>query len=186
MTVTVTKTVAVLAAVGAAAGENGNGGSPHVVPTRGIAVVLATGIYGLDDVLCIRTVIWLDECGWSGCQNGRRECEGVEIGTFRYIYDEDGCAQVWCVYDAVPTEASWKTINRLVSSLHLILNPPATFSHSEKAAWMSFVLSSLAKPVKDRIRVTEAERPEVEADMFLTKMQRMAQRKSRRKRGSVE
>jgi hypothetical protein len=38
----------------------------------------------LDDALCVRTVIWLDECGWICCQNGRRECEGVEIGTFRY------------------------------------------------------------------------------------------------------
>lgn len=37
-------------------------------------------------------------------------------------------------------------------------------SHSEKAAWMSFVLSSLAKPVRDKIRVTDAESPEVEAE----------------------
>lgn len=74
--------------------------------------------------------------------------------------DENACEGV---YDGVPMEASWKTINRLVSSLHLILNPPPMFSQSENAVWMSFVLSSLAKPVKERMRVTDAERPEVEA-----------------------
>lgn len=54
-----------------------------------------------------------------------------------------------------------------MSSRHLILNPPPTFSHSENADWISFVFSSFGKPVKDKIRVTDAERPEVEAiDMF--------------------
>jgi hypothetical protein len=59
-----------------------------------------------------------------------------------------------------PTEGSWNTIRRLVSSLHLILNPPLRASHSEKAEWMSFVLSSFGNPVRERIRVTEAESPE--------------------------
>jgi hypothetical protein len=49
-------------------------------------------------------------------------------------------------------------MRRLVSSLHLILKPPLTDSHSEKADWMSFVLSSLGKPVRERILVTLAER----------------------------
>lgn len=38
------------------------------------------------------------------------------------------------------------------------------FSHSENADWMSFVFSSFAKPVKDKMRVTDADRPDVEAD----------------------
>jgi hypothetical protein len=67
-----------------------------------------------------------------------------------------------------PTEASWKTIKRLVSSFHLILNPPLTVSHSENADWISFVLSSFGNPVKERIRVTEAERPESEAVAIMT------------------
>lgn len=37
------------------------------------------------------------------------------------------------------------------------------FSHSENADWISFVFNSFEKPVKNKIRVTEAERPEVEA-----------------------
>ena len=53
--------------------------------------------------------------------------------------------------------ASWKTIKRLVSSIHLILNPPPTFSHSEKAVWISLVFSSFGKPVRERMRVTQAE-----------------------------
>jgi len=56
-----------------------------------------------------------------------------------------------------PTVASWKTIKRLVSSIHLILNPPPTFSHSEKAVWISLVFSSFGKPVRERMRVTQAE-----------------------------
>lgn len=67
-------------------------------------------------------------------------------------------------YARLATEASWKTIKRLVSSLHFILNPPPMFSHSENADWMSFVFSSFAKPVKDKMRVTDADRPDVEAD----------------------
>jgi len=39
------------------------------------------------------------------------------------------------------------------------LNPPLTVSHSENADWISLVLSSFGKPVKERIRVTEAESP---------------------------
>lgn len=84
MTVSVTKTTAVLAVVSAAAGENGNGSGTHVVPTRRVAVVLAAGIYYLDDALGIRTIVWLDGCSWIGCQNGRRKCEGVKIGTLGY------------------------------------------------------------------------------------------------------
>lgn len=38
------------------------------------------------------------------------------------------------------------------------------FSHSANAVWMSFVLSSFGKPLKERMRVTAAERPEVEAE----------------------
>ena len=86
MRVSVTKSVAVLAVVGTAAGENGDGGCAHVVATGGIAVVLATGIHCLDDALRIRTVIWLDGCRWAGGQDGRRKSEGVEIGTLCYIY----------------------------------------------------------------------------------------------------
>lgn len=67
-------------------------------------------------------------------------------------------------YARFATEASWKTIKRLVSSLHLILNPPLMLSHSAKADWMSFVFSSFGKPVKDKMRVTEAESPESDAD----------------------
>ncbi len=44
-----------------------------------------------------------------------------------------------------------------MSLIHLILKPPLTLSHSEKAAWMSLVLSSFGKPVRDRMRVTQAE-----------------------------
>lgn len=79
MTVSVTK--AVLAVVSAAAGENGDGCCANVVPTRWIAVVVATGIYSLNDRLGIRTIIWLDGRRWRGCKDGGRECEGVEIGT---------------------------------------------------------------------------------------------------------
>lgn len=58
-----------------------------------------------------------------------------------------------------PTDGSWKTINRLVSSSHLILNPPFPPSQSAKALWMSFVFNSFGNPLRKRIRVTEAERP---------------------------
>lgn len=64
-----------------------------------------------------------------------------------------------------PTVASLKTISRLVSSIHLILKPPFVFSHSENAAWMSLVLSSFGKPVRERMRVTQAESCEREAAM---------------------
>ena len=57
-----------------------------------------------------------------------------------------------------PTAASLKTIKRLVSSIHLILNPPRSFSYSAKAAWMSRVLSSGGKPWSDNILVTHADR----------------------------
>jgi hypothetical protein len=57
----------------------------------------------------------------------------------------------------LPTVASWKTIKRLVSSIHLILNPPPTPSHSVKAVWISLVFNSFGKPVRERIRVTQAE-----------------------------
>jgi len=40
-----------------------------------------------------------------------------------------------------------------------------TPSYSEKADWISFVFSSLGKPVRKRMRVTEAERPEREVDI---------------------
>jgi hypothetical protein len=53
--------------------------------------------------------------------------------------------------------ASWKTIKRLVSSIHLILNPPPTLSHSAKAVWISLVFNSFGKPVRERMRVTQAE-----------------------------
>ena len=66
-------------------------------------------------------------------------------------------------------DASWKTIKRLVSSLHLILNPPLALSHSENADWMSFVLSSFGNPVKDKMRVTEAESPDKDAAMNETR-----------------
>lgn len=56
-----------------------------------------------------------------------------------------------------PTVASWKTIKRLVSSIHLILNPPPTLSHSAKADWISLVFSSFGNPVRERMRVTQAE-----------------------------
>jgi hypothetical protein len=68
-----------------------------------------------------------------------------------------GNAMVWR-YARLAMVASWKTMRRLVSSLHLILKPPLTDSHSEKTCWMSFVLSSFGNPVRERMRVTEAER----------------------------
>lgn len=77
-------------------------------------------------------------------------------------------------YDDVPTEASWKTIKRLVSSIHLILKPPPTFSHSENATCMSLVLSSLAKPVRCRMRVTEADSPEVDAEAIFWELSKVA------------
>lgn len=46
--------------------------------------MLATGIYCLDDALRIRTIIWFDGRRRIGCQNSRRECEGMEIGTLGY------------------------------------------------------------------------------------------------------
>jgi len=52
-------------------------------------------------------------------------------------------------------------MRRLVSSIHLILYPPFSFSYSAKAAWMSLVFSSAGKPLSDKMRVTQAER-----DMF--------------------
>jgi hypothetical protein len=55
-------------------------------------------------------------------------------------------------------DASWNTMYKLVSSIHLILKPPLMFSQSEKATLISFVFSSFGKPVKQRIRVTAAER----------------------------
>ena len=58
----------------------------------------------------------------------------------------------------IPTLASAKTRRRLVSLTHLILKPPRTASHSLKAAWMSLVFSSGGKPVRDNIRVTEADK----------------------------
>ena len=64
-----------------------------------------------------------------------------------------------------PVRASTKTMRRLVSSIHLILKPPFEFSHSEKAEWMSRVLSSFGKPVKERMRVTDAESWEMEVDI---------------------
>lgn len=64
----------------------------------------------------------------------------------------------------IPTVASANTTRRLVSSIHFILNPPLAFSYSEKADWMSRVLSSLGKPVKERMRVTEAESWEMEEE----------------------
>jgi hypothetical protein len=57
-----------------------------------------------------------------------------------------------------PTTGSLKTTRREVSSIHLILKPPRSFSNSAKAAWMSRVLSSGGKPERERIRVTQAER----------------------------
>ena len=57
----------------------------------------------------------------------------------------------------IPTVASLKTIKRLVSLIHLILKPPFTPSHSEKAACISLVLSSFGKPLRDKMRVTQAE-----------------------------
>lgn len=88
MTVSVARTVAVLAVVSTAAWEDGNGSGAHVVPARRVAVVLATGIYYLDDALGIRTIVWFDGCSRIGCQNGRRECEGVKIGTLGYISNQ--------------------------------------------------------------------------------------------------
>ena len=52
-----------------------------------------------------------------------------------------------------------------MSSIHLISKPPFEFSHSEKAEWMSRVLSSFGKPVKERMRVTDAESWEMEVDI---------------------
>jgi len=68
-----------------------------------------------------------------------------------------------CRYARLATAASWNTIKRLVSSFHLILNPPLWFSYSENADWMSFVFNSFGKPVKKRMRVTEADKPDVAA-----------------------
>jgi len=105
VTVSVTQNAAVLTVVGTAAGENGNGSCAHVVPTRGVAVVLATGIYGLDDGLCIRTVIWFDGGRRTGCQNGRREGESVEIGTLgdRSVLEDDQEAGVVYPFDLETT-----------------------------------------------------------------------------------
>jgi len=105
VTVSVTKTVAVLAVVGTAAGENGNGGSAHVVPAGRIAVVLATGIYCLDDGLRVRTIIGLDGCCWGGGQNSRRECEGVKISTFGYgsVLEDDQEAGIVSPFDLEPS-----------------------------------------------------------------------------------
>jgi hypothetical protein len=57
-----------------------------------------------------------------------------------------------------PTAASLKTMRRLVSSIHFILNPPRSFSYSAKAAWISRVLSSGGNPCSDKIRVTQADK----------------------------
>lgn len=75
---------------------------------------------------------------------------------------------------------SWKTISKLVSSLHLILKPPLTPSHSAKELWISFVLSSLENPVKERMRVTEAERPESDVAIW-----EISRRVTRKKEGGV-
>src|SRR5882757_617333 len=58
----------------------------------------------------------------------------------------------------IPTTGSLKTTRREVSSIHLILKPPRSFSKSARAAWISLVLSSGGKPDRARIRVTQAER----------------------------
>ena len=53
----------------------------YVVATSG--VVVRARVHGLDDILCVRSVVWLDSSGARGVgrsEDGRRECEGMQIG----------------------------------------------------------------------------------------------------------
>lgn len=52
-----------------------------------------------------------------------------------------------------PVLGSLNTIQQLTSSLHLILNPPRSSSHSSNKRWMSLVFNSGAKSESSRIRV---------------------------------
>jgi hypothetical protein len=76
-----------------------------------------------------------------------------------------GLASVWR-YARFAIEGSWKTMRRLVSSFHLILNPPFIPSYSVKADWMSLVLSSFGNPVRERMRVTEADSEVSDVDIM--------------------
>ena len=119
-----------------------------------------TRVHRLNHVLCIRTVIRSDRGRgfWSLLgENGWRECERVKIGAFSCVPRVSPNRSRTRKTESSPTVASWKTIKRLVSSIHLILNPPPTASHSPKATWISLVFSSLGNPVRDRMRVTQAE-----------------------------
>lgn len=71
-----------LAVVGAATGEDRNGSSAHVVTTRGIVVVLAAGVDGLDDILSIGTIVGFDAGCAVGREDGRGERKCMEVGTF--------------------------------------------------------------------------------------------------------
>lgn len=46
-------------------------------------VVVRARIYRCDNILCVRSVVWLDSSRARrvrGSEDGRRECEGVQIG----------------------------------------------------------------------------------------------------------
>jgi hypothetical protein len=154
--------------------EDGNGVGAVVMGARGVVgIVLATRIDILDDGLCIWPVIRLDcRCiTVSRRQNARRIGKRVQVRPLGCSKDKDKEApRQWQAteqqYSDSPMVASWKTISKLVSSFHLILKPPLTASQSEKAAWMSLVLSSLLKPVRERILVTEADSPASEEDII--------------------
>ena len=52
------------------------------MPTRDIAIVLATRVDGLDNKLRIGTIVGSDASGAIGREGGRRECKCMEVGTF--------------------------------------------------------------------------------------------------------
>jgi len=66
----------------------------------------------------------------SGPSYGLIVADLEDVGELKTV---GGDARV-CRYALLAVAASAKTIKRLVSSRHLILNPPLTFSHSANAA----------------------------------------------------
>lgn len=87
--------------------------------------------------------VWITVCA-SGPSYGLMVADSPVVDDVRMA---GGKATVFR-YARLATAASWKTINRLVSSLHFILKPPDMDSYSEKAAWISFVFNSFGKPVR--------------------------------------
>lgn len=95
---------------------------------------------------------WDDNEWWTGqrvCWT--RRCQEFERGPF----ERETCegSQPRPLTSHSPVTGSLKTTRQPVSSSHLILYPPLSSSQSAKMFWMSLVLSSLLKPVKERIFV---------------------------------